>query len=64
MKERRPVEWTADHGTTCDTCGRWFLFHEFVETIEEMLCESCASGIDPDEPDEDDCDMSYWGNPL
>lgn len=42
-------------GTTCDTCGRWFTFFEFAETIEEYLCEECASGVSADEHEDDDC---------
>lgn len=33
----------------CDTCGRLYSEFEFVETIEEMLCERCASGIEDEE---------------
>lgn len=36
------------HQFRCDSCGRTFHEFEFVETIEEFLCERCASGIDPD----------------
>jgi hypothetical protein len=36
-------------GAPCDTCGRWYAFCEMAETLEEYLCESCASGIDPDD---------------
>lgn len=36
---------------TCDQCGGTFAECEFAETIEEFLCERCASGIE-----EDDCD--------
>lgn len=38
----------------CDQCGRLYTFFELAETIEEYLCEACASGIDPDDPDDDD----------
>lgn len=38
---------------TCDTCGRQFSEFEFVETIEEFLCEECASGISADDVDEE-----------
>lgn len=37
----------------CDSCGRMFYEFEFVETIEEFLCERCASGIDLDEEFDD-----------
>lgn len=33
----------------CDTCGVERHQMEFVETIEEMLCQWCASGIDEDD---------------
>lgn len=36
-------------GTLCDHCGRWFTWFEFAETIEEHLCEECASGIGDDD---------------
>lgn len=36
----------------CETCGREFHEFEFVETIEEWLCERCASGIEDDVDDE------------
>ena len=35
----------------CDTCGELYTFFELAETIEEYLCERCASGIE--EYDED-----------
>lgn len=38
----------SDLGTHCDTCGCWFSWFEFAETIEEYLCEHCASGVGPD----------------
>jgi protein-arginine kinase activator protein McsA len=38
---------------TCDVCGRMFSGFSFVETIEEYLCENCASGYDPDESDDE-----------
>ena len=31
----------------CDSCGQYFTAFEMAETIEEMLCEYCASGIGP-----------------
>lgn len=37
----------------CDSCGGTFAEAEFVETIEEMLCERCASGIDEDDADDE-----------
>lgn len=46
-------------GTYCDSCGRWFAWCEFVETIEEHLCEECASGIYEDEPDDDGMEYGY-----
>lgn len=36
----------------CDQCGGYFAEIEFAETIEEMLCEQCASGIDDDREDD------------
>lgn len=36
----------------CDQCGRYYTFYELAETIEEYLCEACASGIDPEDPDD------------
>lgn len=39
-------------GAICDQCGRWFGWFDFVETIEEYLCEECASGITSDDNDE------------
>jgi len=36
----------------CDTCGNQYAEGEFAETIEEMLCQWCASGIDDYD---DDC---------
>lgn len=47
----------------CDTCGRTFAECEFVETIEEFLCQWCASGIDEDECDDDydDFDGQEYG---
>lgn len=41
---RPPITWL-----TCDTCGQRKTEWEFVETIEEYLCESCASGLDEDD---------------
>ena len=38
---------------TCDVCGQEKHECEFVETIEEMLCAGCASGL-PEEGDEMD----------
>lgn len=38
-------------GTVCDECGEYYAWAEFVETIEEFLCERCASGVE-DEDDE------------
>jgi len=32
----------------CDSCGREVSWAELVETIEEYLCENCASGIGPE----------------
>ena len=29
----------------CDQCGQWYTLYELAETIEEYLCEYCASGI-------------------
>lgn len=55
----------SSEGTCCDTCGRWFFWHEFVETIEEVLCEDCASGVSEDDhdgfPDMDWDDDDHYG---
>lgn len=32
----------------CDSCGSIVHWSQLVETIEEYLCEQCASGIGPD----------------
>lgn len=42
---------------TCDICGRRLPESCFVETIEEYLCEDCASGLQPDD-DLADCPAS------
>jgi DNA-directed RNA polymerase subunit RPC12/RpoP len=42
------------HQFQCDQCGRTFHEFEFVETIEEMLCQYCASGIEEDDDFDDD----------
>lgn len=39
-------------GAYCDKCWRWFAWSEFVETIEERLCEECASGISEEDHDD------------
>lgn len=44
----------------CDTCGRWFTFYELAETIEERLCEYCASGLNEEMDWEYDEDPEYW----
>lgn len=46
----------------CDTCGRMFAEFELVETIEEYLCEECASGITDEEMDEDYLDGQEAAN--
>ena len=55
MNTKQP---TSANGTNCDTCGRWFTFWEMAETIEEYLCEECASGISDDDCDDDSYDWS------
>lgn len=37
----------------CDTCGRCLAECEFAETVEEFLCQWCASGIDEAEGDDE-----------
>ena len=44
----------------CDHCGGYYSEFEFAETIEEHLCERCASGIEEDGPD---CDGMEYGYP-
>lgn len=42
----------------CEYCGGKFTEYEMAETIEEFLCDRCASGIDDSwEDDGDD-----WGD--
>jgi len=50
-KRRRSISGEPIAMIPCDECGRLFTEFEFVETIEEFLCERCASGHDPDEDD-------------
>lgn len=38
-------------GAPCDQCGQWTPFLEMAETIEEYLCEECASGIEEEHDD-------------
>lgn len=38
---------------TCDHCGRTLPEAYFAETIEEYLCETCASGVGHERDDED-----------
>lgn len=45
---------TTSDGAKCDVCGEWCSWDEMVETIEEYLCDRCASGIDDEEDDDGD----------
>jgi hypothetical protein len=45
----------------CDSCGCDYFFHELVETIEEYLCEHCASGVGPDG---DEWEPDDWNNGI
>lgn len=38
----------------CDDCGQLRHISEFVDTIEEMLCQWCASGLPEEWELEDD----------
>lgn len=42
----------ADPEFRCDSCGEWYSWHELAETIEEYLCEDCASGMTDSELDD------------
>lgn len=44
----------------CDQCGELRHISEFVETIEEYLCEYCASGLPDDDHEYDDWDDLMW----
>ncbi|MFO0919672.1 MAG: hypothetical protein U0872_15345 [Planctomycetaceae bacterium] len=57
-KRRRSISGEPIKMLACDSCGRLFTEFQFVETIEELLCEYCASGCDPD--DSDDEFMDDW----
>lgn len=52
-KRRHSISGEPIKMLACDECGRMFTEFEFVETIEELLCQYCASGYDPDDPDDD-----------
>lgn len=47
-------------GACCDQCGEWHPWCEFVETIEEYLCQWCASGL-ASEDDRDDSEFGFEG---
>ena len=49
----------TDEYTTCETCGGTFTWYELAESIEERLCEYCASGIRSEESDEHDYDGEW-----